>query len=91
LEQLQQQFNDHDVDRVVDLVLDDVLDNDITKMERPPNGPQFTNQWRFELALIGGPSKNLIKLNSLSLPNFPMYNYMPLSAVPQPALYVLPL
>jgi hypothetical protein len=52
------------------------------------NGSQITNERRYGLALVGGPSKNLIELDSLLFPNFSMQDYMPLSAVPQPALYV---
>jgi hypothetical protein len=52
LEQLQQQFNERDIDRVVDLVLNDVFDNDLTKMEQPPYGPQITNPRWFGLAML---------------------------------------
>jgi hypothetical protein len=60
-------------------------------MEWPPNGPQITNQRWFRLALVGGPSENLMELDSLLLPNFLIQGYTPLSARLQLALYVPPL
>jgi hypothetical protein len=41
------------------------------------------------LALLGGPSKNLLKSNSLLLPNFPVQDYKPLSEVAKVAVPVL--
>jgi hypothetical protein len=86
LEQLQQRISDCDVDRVVDSVLNDVLDNDSTKMERPPSGQEVANPRWFDLALLCGTSENLLESDSLSLTNFSMQDYMPLSevAVPMP-------
>jgi hypothetical protein len=66
LEQLQQRINDCDVNQVVDLVLNDILDNDSTKMELPLSGQEVTNPLRSSLALLGGTSENLLKLDSLS-------------------------
>jgi hypothetical protein len=76
LEQLQQRFNERDVDWVVDLVLKDILDNDLSEMKRPPNGSQITNLRWFVLTLVGGPSKNLMESDSLSLTNFSTHDYM---------------
>jgi hypothetical protein len=66
LEQLQEQINECDVDRVVDLVLNDVLDNNVSELE-PPEGnlPR-----RFGEMLGAGQYENLPDSNSLSLPNF---------------------
>jgi hypothetical protein len=66
LEQLQQRISDCDVDRVVDSVLNDVLDNDSTKMERPPSGQEVANPRWFDLALLCGTSENLLESDSLS-------------------------
>jgi hypothetical protein len=88
LEQLKQQFNDRDIDRIVNSILNVVLDNELTEMERPPNRPQLVNQRRFGLALVGGPSENLMESKTLLLPNFPMQDYTLLSVVLQPTLYV---
>jgi hypothetical protein len=91
LDQLQQLLSDRDVDRVVDLVIIGLLDNDLTKIAFLPNKSQVSNAWQFGLVSVNRSSLNLTESNSLSLPNFPMQDYMLLLAVPLPALYVPPL
>jgi hypothetical protein len=72
LEQLQEPINERDVDRVVDLVLNDVLDNDILELEPRASGPEGNHPWRFGKMLGGGQYENLLDSDSLLLPNFPM-------------------
>jgi hypothetical protein len=91
LEQLQQQFNECDVEWIVNSISINIFNNDLTEMDQIPSGPQLTNPRRFGLALVGGPSKNPMELDSLSLPNFPTQNHTSLSMVPQLVLYVPPL
>jgi hypothetical protein len=59
-------------------------------MERPLSGPEVTNPWQFGLILVGGPSKNILKSDSLSLPTFPTQDYTPLFEVAELVLYVPP-
>jgi hypothetical protein len=83
---LQQQINECNVDRIVDSTPYEVLDNDSTKMEL--NGHEVTNPRWFGLVLVWGSSQNLLKLDSLLLPNFPTQYYTPLSKVAKLGLYV---
>jgi hypothetical protein len=88
LEQLQQQFNECDVEWIVNSISINIFNNDLTEMDQIPSGPQLTNPRRFGLALVGGPSENLMESKTLLLPNFPMQDYTLLSVVLQPTLYV---
>jgi hypothetical protein len=76
VEQLQEQINKQDVDRVVDSVLNDVLDNDVSELEPRVSGPEGNHPWRFGEMVGGGRYENLPDLDSLSLPNFPTQDYM---------------
>jgi hypothetical protein len=90
LEHLQERINERDVDRVVDSVLNDVLDNDVSELEPCTSGREGNHPRWFGEMVGGGRYDNLLDLDSLSLPNFPMQDYMPICEVvqPEPALKV---
>jgi hypothetical protein len=88
LEQLQERINKRDVDRVVDSVLNDILDNDVSELEPRASGPEGNHPRRFGEMVRGGQYDNLPDSDSLSLPNFPTQDYTPLSEVVQPVLKV---
>jgi hypothetical protein len=88
LEHLQERINERDVDRVVDSVLNDVLDNDVSELEPRASGPEGNHPRQFGEMVGGGRYDNLLDLDSLSLPNFPTQDYMPICEVVQPALKV---
>jgi hypothetical protein len=89
LEQLQERIKKRDVDRVVDLVLNEVLDNDVSELEPRASGPEGNHPRRFGEMLGSRQYENLPNSNLLSLPNFPTQDYTPLSEVVQPMLKVL--
>jgi hypothetical protein len=84
LEYLQERINERDIDRVVDSVLNDVLDNDVSEIEACASGPEGNHPWRFGEMVGGGRYDNLPNSDSLSLPNFPTQDYMPICEVVQP-------
>jgi hypothetical protein len=67
---LQQQINKQDVDRVVDSILNDVHDNDLTKINPRLSGPEVSNPRWFGAKLVGGRYENLLELDLLLLPVF---------------------
>ena len=71
LEHLQEQIKVRDVDRVIDLVLDVLLDNDVVESKPLASRPEGNHPWRFGKMVGGGRYDNLPDLDSLSLPNFP--------------------
>jgi hypothetical protein len=71
VEQLQERINEQDVDRVVDSVLNDILDNDVSELEPCASGPEGNHPWRFGEMVGGGQYENLPDSDLLSLPNFP--------------------
>jgi hypothetical protein len=83
---LQERFNERDVDRVVDSVLNDVLDNDVSEIEACAGGPEGNHPRRFGEMVGGGRYDNLPDSDSLSLPNFPTQDYTPIWEVVQPEL-----
>jgi hypothetical protein len=87
---LQERINERDVDRVVDSVLNDVLDNDVSELEPCASGREGNHPRRFGEMVGGGRYDNLPDLDSLSLPNFPMQDYTPICEIvqPEPALKV---
>jgi hypothetical protein len=85
---LQERINERDVDRVVDSVLNDVLDNDVSKLEPCASGPEGNHPWRFGEMVGGKQYDNLPDLDSLSLPNFSVQDYTPICEVVQPTLKV---
>jgi hypothetical protein len=88
LEQLQERINEQDVDRVVDSILNDVLDNDVSELEPCASGLEGNHPRRFGEMVGGGRYENLPDSDSLSLPNFLMQDYTPVSKVVQPTLKV---
>jgi hypothetical protein len=88
LEYLQEQINKRDVDRVVDSVLNDVLDNDVLKLEPRASGPEGNHPQRFGEMVGGGRYDNLPNSDSLSLPNIPTQDYTPICEVVQLVLKV---
>jgi hypothetical protein len=52
---LQGQFNDYNVDQVVDLVTIGLLNNNLAKRAHPPNRSQNSNVKRLGMSLVGGP------------------------------------
>jgi hypothetical protein len=81
LEQLQERSNEWDVDRVVDSILNDVLDNDVSELEPRTSRPEGNHPWRFGEMVGGGRHDDLSDSDSLSLPNFSMQDYTPISEV----------
>jgi chromosome segregation ATPase len=71
VEHLQEQINERDVDRVVDSVLNDILDNDVSELEPRASGPEGNHPRWFGEMVGGGRYDNLPDSDSLSLPNFP--------------------
>jgi hypothetical protein len=88
VEHLQKRINERDVDRVVDSVLNDVLDNDVSELEPRASGPEGNHPRWFGEMVRGGRYDNLPDSDSLSLPNFPTQDYTPICEVVQPALKV---
>ena len=88
LQHLKKQIKIQDVDRVVGLVLDQLLDNDIAESEPRASGPKGSHPRRFGELVEGGGYDNLLDSDSLSLPNFPTQDYTPICEVVQPALKV---
>jgi hypothetical protein len=89
LEHLQERINERDVDRVVSLVLNDVLDNDVLELEPRASGLKGNHPRRFGEMVGGGLYDNLPDSDSLSLPNFPTQDYMAICEVqPEPALKI---
>jgi hypothetical protein len=66
---LQERINEQDFDRVVDLVLNDVLDNDVSELEPRASGPEGNHPWQFRKMLGGGRYENLTDSDLLLLPN----------------------
>jgi hypothetical protein len=62
--------NQRDVDRVIDSVLNDVLDNDVSELKPRVSGPEGKHPRRFGEMVGGGRYDNLPDSDSLSLPNF---------------------
>ena len=85
---MQERINERNFDQVVDSILNDVLDNDISELETLVSGPDSNHPWQFGKVLGGGRYENLLDSDSLLLPNFPMQDYTPLSEVVQHALKV---
>jgi hypothetical protein len=54
LEQLQERINEQDFDRVVDLVLNDVLDNDVSELEPRSSRLEGNHPRRFGEMVGGG-------------------------------------
>jgi hypothetical protein len=73
-----------DVDRVVNSVLNDVVDNDVSELEPRTSEPEGNHPRRFKEMVGGGRYDNLLDLDSLSLPNFPTQDYTPICEVVQP-------
>jgi hypothetical protein len=90
LEHLQERINKRDVDRVVDSVLNDVLDNDVSELEPCASGRESNHPRQFGEMVGDGRYDNLPYSDSLSLPNFPTHDYTPICEVvqPEPALKV---
>jgi hypothetical protein len=90
LEHLQEQINERDVERVVDSVLNDILDNDVSEIEACASGPEGNHPRQFGEMVGGGRYDNLPDSDSLSVPNFPTQDYTPVCEVvqPEPALKV---
>jgi hypothetical protein len=57
-------------------------------LEPCASGPEGNHSWQFGEMLGGGRYENLPNSDLLSLPNFPMQDYTPLSEVVQLALKV---
>ena len=81
LEHLHEWINKQDIDRVIDLVLNDVLDNNVPELEPCANEPEGNHRRLFEEMAGGGRYDNLLDLDLLSLPNFPAQDYMPICEV----------
>ena len=75
LEHLQERTNERDVDWVVDSVLNNVLDNDVSESEPYTSGPEDNHPQRFGKMVRGRRYDNLPDLDLLSLPNFPTQDY----------------
>jgi hypothetical protein len=88
LEQLQERINKWDIDRVVDSVLNDVLDNDVSELEPRASGPEGNHPRWFREIVGGGRYDNLPDSDSLSLPNFMTQDYTPICEVIQLVLKV---
>jgi hypothetical protein len=54
VEHLQERINERDVNRVVDSVLNDVLDNDVSELEPRTSGPEGNHPRRFGEMVGGG-------------------------------------
>jgi hypothetical protein len=85
---LQERINERDVDRVVDSVLNDLLDNDVSELEPRASGPKGNHPRRFGEMVGGGRYDNLPDSDSLSLPNFLTQDYTPICEVIQPVLKI---
>ena len=70
LEHLQEWINEWDVYRVVDLILNDVLDNDVLELEPRTSRPEGNHLRWFREIVGGGQYDNLPDSDLLSLPNF---------------------
>jgi hypothetical protein len=84
LEHLQVRNNERDVDRVVDSILNDVLDNDVSELEPCASGRKGNHPQQFGEMVGGRRYDNLPDSDSLSLPNFPTHDYTPICEVVQP-------
>ena len=82
---MQERIKIRDIDRVVNSVLDELLDNDVAELESHASGSEGNHPWRFGEMVGGGGYDNFSDSNSLSLPNFPMQDYTPISEVVHPA------
>jgi len=85
LEQLKEQKELRDVDRVVDSVYEELLDNDVLESEPRMSGPEGNLTERFGEMDGGGGLDNLPDSDSLSLPNFGTQNYTSVCEVVEPA------
>jgi hypothetical protein len=84
LEHLQERINERDVDQVVDSVLNDVHDNDVSEIEACASGSKGNHPRWFGKMVGGGRYDILPDSDLLSLPNFPMEDYTPICEVVQP-------
>jgi hypothetical protein len=81
LEYLKERINKRDIDRVVNSVLNDVLDNDVSELEPRASEPEGNHPRRFGEMVGGRRYDNLLDSDSLSLPNFPIQDYTPICEV----------
>ena len=88
LEHLQERIKIRDVDWVVDSVVNIILDNDVSESEPCASGLKSSHPRRFGEMVGSRQYEDLSDSDSLSLPNFPMQDYMPICEVVQPALKI---